>query len=369
MRRLIPLLALLTLAACSDPDSGRSPEQSADSATAQGAQQSSASALEPAGEQSSGLLSVYSARHYDSDDALYEAFTARTGIEVSILQGGSDELIERMSREGIASPADVLVTVDAGRLWRAEEAGVLQGVSTELLEARVPAHLRHPDGLWYGFSQRLRVIFYSKENADPEAVATYEDLADPTLEGSICVRSSSNIYNQSLLASMVSHHGAEEAEAWAAGLVANLARSPQGGDTDQIKGAASGECEYALANHYYYVRLAQSDDPEERAVAEKVGVIFPNQDGRGVHANIGGAGVARHAPNRDNAVRFLEFLASDEAQSMFASGNYEYPVVDGVEPDPALADWGTPVLDELNVAELGVNNPEAVRIADRVGWR
>ncbi|MCC5872848.1 MAG: Fe(3+) ABC transporter substrate-binding protein [Gammaproteobacteria bacterium] len=337
MRPLIPLLAVLWLAGCSEP------------ATDQ--------------------LFVYSARHYDSDNQLYAAFTARTGIEVSVLQGGSDELIERMTREGIASPADVLITVDAGRLWRAEQAGVLQPVSSEVLDARIPAHLRHPDGLWYGFSQRLRVIFYDPTKVDPAEVSRYEDLASEELQGGVCVRSSNNIYNQSLLASLVSRSGVEEATAWTRGLVANLARQPQGGDTDQILGVASGECELALANHYYYVRLAQSDEPERRAAAQRVGIIFPNQDDRGVHVNVGGAAMARHAPNRDNALKFLEFLASDEAQSLFALGNHEFPVVAGIELDPMLAGWGELVLDDLNVAELGVHNPEAVRIADRVGWR
>jgi iron(III) transport system substrate-binding protein len=336
-RTLIPLLAMFVLAACSEP------------ATDQ--------------------LFVYSARHYDSDQQLYAAFTARTGVDVRILQGGSDELIERMSREGIASPADILITVDAGRLWRAEQSGVLQAARSDLLETRIPAHLRHPQGLWYGFSQRLRVIFYDPSKVDPAAVSRYEDLADPLLDGKICVRSSSNIYNQSLLASLVSHFGADVATTWASGVVANLARQPQGGDTDQILGVASGECELALANHYYYTRLVQSEEPERRAAAERVGVIFPNQDDRGVHVNIGGAGMARHAPNRANALRFLEFLASDEAQAMFAVGNHEYPVVAGVELDPILASWGERLLDDLNVAELGVHNPEAVRIADRAGWR
>ncbi len=339
MRRLIPLLALLWLAACSEP------------ATDQ--------------------LFVYSARHYDSDHRLYEAFTAQTGIQVRVLQGGSDELIERMSREGIASPADILITVDAGRLWRAEQAAVLQPVSSELLEERIPLHLRHPEGLWYGFSQRLRVIFYDPAKVDPSEVSRYEDLASSELVGRVCVRSSNNIYNQSLLASLVSHFGADAATAWAAGLVANLARTPQGGDTDQVLGVASGECELALANHYYYIRLAQSQEPERRAAAQRVGIIFPNQADRGVHVNVGGAAMARHAPNRDNALQFLEFLASDEAQTLFALGNHEYPVVAGIELelDPMLVAWGDLVLDDLNVAELGVRNPEAVRIADRVGWR
>jgi len=349
MRTLIPFLAMFALAACSEPAT----------------QQPTGTAAE----ENSKELSVYSARHYDSDNQLYEAFTRSTGIEVSILQGGSDELIERMSREGIASPADILITVDAGRLWRAEEAGVLQPASSERLESRIPAHLRHPDGLWYGFSQRLRVIFYDPEKVDPAEVSRYEDLASPDLEGNVCVRSSSNIYNQSLLASLVSHFGAEAATDWARGLVANLARPPQGGDTDQILGVASGECELALANHYYYVRLAQSEEPDKQAAAQRVGIIFPNQEDRGVHVNIGGAGMARHAPNPENALRFLEILASEEAQALFAQGNHEFPVAAGVELDPILASWGDLRLDDLNVAQLGVHNPEAVRIADRAGWR
>lgn len=319
----------------------------------------------PAGDE----LFVYSARHYDTDETLFENFTARTGIQVRVLQGGSDELLERLRREGAASPADVLITVDAGRLWRAEQAGVLQAVDSEVLAERVPAHLRHPDGYWYGFSQRLRLIYYNRDTFDPTGVARYEDLADPDLNGGICVRSSNNIYNQSLLASMVSHHGAEGASEWARGLVGNLARSPQGGDTDQILGAASGECELAVANHYYYVRLLISDDPGMRAAAERVGIIFPNQDDRGVHVNVGGAGVVRGAPNREHAIRFLEYLASDEAQTLFAEGNHEYPVVEGIALDPAIERWGDFRRDEINVAELGRHNPEAVRIADRAGWR
>jgi len=314
-------------------------------------------------------VNVYSARHYDSDQELYDAFTIETGIEVSVLEGDSDMLVERIQREGIASPADVLITVDAGRLWRAVQAGALQEVESDVLEERIPAHLRHPDGYWYGYSQRMRLIYYNPERIDPEMVATYEDLAKPELEGKICIRSSNNIYNQSLLASMVEIHGVEGAEQWAQGLVNNLARQPQGGDTDQIRGVAAGECDVAVANHYYYMRLADSDDPADREVADKVAVMLPNQDGRGVHVNIGGAGVVKHAPHRDNAIRFLEFLASEEAQEIFARANYEYPVTEGVERHEALAEWGDVKLDELNMDALGSNNPDAVRIADRVGWR
>ena len=314
-------------------------------------------------------VNIYSARHYDSDQELHEAFTAETGIEVSVLEGGSDMLVERIQREGIASPADVLITVDAGRLWRAVQAGALQEIESDVLNERIPAHLRDPDGRWYGYSQRMRLIYYNPERIDPEMVSTYEDLARPELEGKVCIRSSNNIYNQSLLASMIEIHGMEGAEQWAEGLVGNLARQPQGGDTDQIRGVAAGECDVAVANHYYYLRLENSDDPPDREVAEKVAVMLPNQDGRGVHVNIGGAGVVKNAPHRDNAIRFLEFLASDEAQEIFARANYEYPVTEGVDRHEDLAEWGDVKLDTLNMDALGENNPYAVRIADRVGWR
>lgn len=314
-------------------------------------------------------VNVYSARHYAVDQLLYDAFTEETGIAVRILEGSSDQLVERIRREGVASPADVLLTVDAGRLWRAEQAGILQPIESEWLEERVPEHLRHPDGLWFGFSQRLRLIYYSPDRFDPELVSRYEDLARPELKGQVCIRSSNNIYNQSLLAAMIDTHGAEETERWAEALVGNLARRPEGGDTDQIRGVAAGECDVAVANHYYYLRLKNSDDPSDREVADRVRIIFPNQDDRGVHVNVGGAGVTEHAPNRANAIRFLEYLASDTAQELFARANYEYPVVAGVDRHQSLAEWGELHFDGLGVEALGRNNPEAVRVADRAGWR
>ncbi|MGM0784365.1 MAG: Fe(3+) ABC transporter substrate-binding protein [Pseudomonadota bacterium] len=314
-------------------------------------------------------LNLYSARHYDSDEALYQAFTEETGIEVNVLEGDSDQLIERIQREGVASPADVMITVDAGRLWRAEQEGIFQGIESDVLAERLPESMRHPEGKWFGFSQRARAIFYNRDNFDPSQIASYEDLADPAFEGQVCIRSSNNIYNQSLLASLIEHHGAEEAEAWAQGVVDNMARDPEGGDTDQIRGVASGECNLGVANHYYYVRLLKSDDEADREAAEKVGILFPNQDGRGTHVNVGGAGVVKNAPNRDNAVRFLEFLASDEAQEAFAAGNYEFPVVDGVAMDEVLESWGDFKKDDLNISVLGENNPEAIKVFDRVGWR
>ncbi|SEL56827.1 Fe(3+) ABC transporter substrate-binding protein [Halomonas daqiaonensis] len=314
-------------------------------------------------------VNLYSARHYDSDDALYQAFTEETGIEVNVLEGDSDQLIERIQREGVASPADVMITVDAGRLWRAEQDGIFQGIESDVLAERLPDAMRHPEGKWFGFSQRARAIFYNRDAVDPSQISSYEELTNPEWEGKVCIRSSNNIYNQSLLASLIAHHGAEEAEAWAQGVVDNMARDPEGGDTDQIRGVASGECDLAVANHYYYVRLLHSDDEADREVARQVGILFPNQDGRGTHVNVGGAGVVADAPNRDNAIRFLEFLASDEAQEIFASGNYEFPVVEGIKKDPVLESWGEFKKDDLNISELGENNPEAVRIFDRVGWR
>lgn len=314
-------------------------------------------------------VNIYSARHYDVDQLIYDAFTAETGIAVRILEGSSDQLVERIRREGVASPADVLITVDAGRLWRAEQAGILQPVESDVLDKRIPEHLRHPDGLWFGFSQRMRLIYYSPDRFDPELVERYEDLARPELEGQVCIRSSNNIYNQSLLAAMIEAHGVAETERWATALVGNLARSPEGGDTDQIRGVAAGECDVAVANHYYYLRLLNSDSPADRAVADAVGVIIPNQDDRGVHVNVGGAGVVANAPNRENAVRFLEYLASDQAQELFARANFEYPAIEGVSRHESLAEWGEVNFDSMAVEALGRNNPEAVRIADRAGWR
>ncbi len=318
---------------------------------------------------SASEVNLYSARHYDSDQAIYNAFTEETGIKVNLIEGKSDALIQRIKREGVASPADILITVDAGNLWRADQEGIFQPVDSETLNSRLPDSLRHPEGHWFGFSQRLRVIYYDRSDFDPSRISQYEDLAKPEFKGEICIRSSSNIYNQSLLASLVEYHGADGAEEWAQGVVDNMARDPQGGDTDQIRAVAAGECNLAVGNHYYYARLLNSDDVADREVAREVGIIFPNQDGRGVHANIGGAGVVATAPNKDNAVRFLEFLSSDTAQQIFAESNHEFPAVEGVLKNPVLDSWGNLNIDDINVSVLGTNNPEAVKIFDRVGWR
>jgi iron(III) transport system substrate-binding protein len=314
-------------------------------------------------------LNVYSSRHYDTDVAMYERFTAETGIEVNLIEGDADQLIERIKAEGPNSPADVLISVDAGRLWRAEKAGILQPATSAVLEERIPASLRHPENKWFGLSKRLRGVVYAKERVDPTEITAYEDLADPEWQGRICIRSSTNVYNQSLVASMIEADGVEATEAWAQGLVDNLARPPQGGDTDQIKAVAAGECDVAVVNHYYLVRLIESAAAEDRAVADQVGILFPNQDGRGAHANVSGAGVVATAPNRENAVRFLEYLTTPEAQAYFAQGNYEFPVVEGVKLDPVLEQWGEIKTDDVNAAKYGENNPEAVKLMDRAGWQ
>lgn len=314
-------------------------------------------------------LNLYTSRHYQTDEALYDRFTQLTGIPINRLEGKGDALIERIKSEGANSPADLLITVDAGRLWRAEQAGLFQPVRSEILESLVPAHLRQRDGLWFGFSIRARLIYYNKKSVQLAQIKQYEDLADPRWRGKICIRSSGNIYNQSLLSSIIAAHGEAGAEDWARGVVANFARHPQGGDTDQIRSVAAGECGVAVANSYYFARLLKSDKPADQRVAGTVGVVFPNQDGRGAHVNISGAGVLKHAPNREAAVKFLEYLVSDEAQHYFADGNNEYPVVDGVSANSVLESLGAFKADGLNVAVLGEYQPLAQRLFDRVGWQ
>ena len=315
------------------------------------------------------VLNLYSSRHYQTDEALYANFTKKTGIEVNRIEASEDALLERLKNEAARSPADVLVTVDAGRLWRAEQLGLFQVVKSNVLLERIPGELRHPEGLWFAFSVRARPIFYLKGAVDPASIRDYEDLADPKWKGKVCIRSSSNMYNLSLMSSMIAGVGPVKAEAWARGVVANFARSPKGGDTDQLKAVAAGECQLAVANTYYYVRLMKSDRPEDRAVAEKLGVVFPNQSGRGTHVNISGAGVLKHAPHPDAAVKFLEYLAGNEAQAYFANGNNEYPVSGMVKDNRELASLGEFRKDSLNVTLLGKNQAAAQQVYDRAGWK
>ncbi|NNG03366.1 MAG: Fe(3+) ABC transporter substrate-binding protein [Inquilinus sp.] len=314
-------------------------------------------------------VNVYSARHYDTDLALYDDFTAQTGIEVNLIEGSADELIERIAAEGRNSPADVLITVDAGRLWRADQANLFQPVRSAVLEARIPAHLRHPDGHWFGLSKRARVIFYDRAEGPPAGLDSYEDLADPGFAGTVCIRSSSNIYNQSLMASIIAAHGEAAAEAWATGVVDHFARGPAGNDRAQIKSVVAGECTVAVANTYYWGQMIASDDATEHGAAARVGILFPNQDGRGAHVNISGGGVIATAPNRDGAIRFLEYLTGPDAQALFAEAANEYPIDPSVPLSGPIAEWGAFKEDTVNASLLGSNNPAAVRIFDRAGWR
>ncbi|MEZ5847538.1 MAG: Fe(3+) ABC transporter substrate-binding protein [Geminicoccaceae bacterium] len=327
-------------------------------------------ALASAGISDAAEVNLYSSRHYDTDEQLYSRFTEETGITVNRIEGDADELIERIRLEGEQSPADVFITVDAGRLWRAEEAGLFAPVESKILNERIPARLRNPEGLWFGFTTRARVIVYDRERVDPALIGTYEDLARPELEGLVCIRSSTNIYNLSLLASLIEYHGMDGASEWATGVVNNFARQPEGNDTNQIEAVAAGQCGVAVANSYYAARILNSDDPARQEIASKIGIIFPNQDDRGAHVNISGAGLVHSAPNRDEAIAFLEYLASDAAQAWLANGNNEYPAVESVKVDnPALDTMGEFKADPVNVSVLGNNQPMAQIIFDEAGWR
>jgi len=324
----------------------------------------------PAPSAAEGELNLYSSRHYDTDERLYSQFEEKTGIKINRIEDKADALIERMKAEGENSPADILLTVDAGRLWRADQAGLFQPVESEVLNTRVPEWLRHPEGHWFGFSQRLRILFYDKSKVKPEDIQTYGALADPKFKGMVCTRSGGNIYMLSLLASMIAHDGADKATEWAEGVWSNRARDPAGGDTDQLRGVASGECAIAVSNTYYFARALRKEvSGLDQDAISKIGWLFPNQNTTGAHANISGGGVAAHAPNRENAIKFLEYLASDEAQEYFSAGNDEYPAVMGIGLSPSVARLGIFRSDTLNLSALGENQPEAQKIYDRVGYK
>ena len=316
----------------------------------------------------STVVNVYTARHYQTDEAMYADFTKQTGIKINRIEGKEDELLERIKNEGASSPADVFITVDASRLEVADKAGVFQPVQSKALEARIPANLRTPN--WLAFSTRARVIVYNTKAIDPAWVQTYEDLADPRLKNQICVRSGSHPYNLSLGAALLTHDGEAKTEAWARGLVANFARAPKGGDTDQLRAVAAGECGVALANTYYVARLMRSTKPEDVRDMAALTVVWPNQATWGTHVNVSGAGVIKTAPNKANAVKFLEYLASDPAQAYFADGNNEWPVVKTASvKNPALEKLGPFKADELPVEKWAPNTAAAQKVFDRAGWR
>jgi iron(III) transport system substrate-binding protein len=314
-------------------------------------------------------VNVYNARHYGTDQQLWDGFTKATGIKVNVVSGNHDELIQRLINEGANSPADVLITVDAGRLAFAAEKDLFQPVTSATLEATVPAHLRHPDGLWYGLAVRARVLVYAKDRLTADKLSTYEALAEPAYKGKILVRSGTYVYNLSLVGSIIAADGPDVTEQWAKGFVANFARPPEGGDTDQLKAVAAGVGDVAIANTYYFARLLASDNAEDRAIGEKLAIFFPNQADRGTHVNISGGAVIKTAPNKDNAIKFLEYLASPEAQRYFADISLEYPVNAEVPPHPVLAAFGAFKQDPLNASVYAANSVEAAKIMDRVGWR
>lgn len=315
------------------------------------------------------VVNVYTHRHYQTDQPIFKKFETLTGIQVNILKAGADELINRLELEGDHSPADLLITVDAARLHRAKVKGLLQSVSSSTLNAAVPEHFRDQENAWFGLTARARIIAYSKERVDPTDLGTYEDLADPKWQGEILVRSSANIYNQSLLASIIAAKGSDAARTWAAGVVKNMARTPKGNDRDQIRAINDGIGDIALVNSYYLGRMSNSSDPADRAVAQAVGIYFPNQAGRGTHVNVSGAGITANAPNKDNAILLMEFLTNIESQQIFAANNYEYPVRQDTDPASILASWGEFKSDSSPLSTLGEYNAEAVAIFDEVGWR
>ena len=314
------------------------------------------------------VLNLYSARHYQTDNALFDGFTKKTGIKIKRIEGKDEELIERIKNEGANSPADVLITVDAARLSNAHELGLFQPIASKVLESRIPVHLRTDD--WFAFSTRARVIVYAKDRVKADDVQNYADLANPKLKGLVCTRSGSHPHNLSLMASNIAHEGDAKAEAWARGVVANFARAPKGGDTDQVKAVAAGECGVAVSNSYYVARLMRSTKPEDQKVMEKVAVVWPDQKGNGTHINISGGGVLKHAPHKAAAVKFLEYLASDEAQRYFADGNNEWPAVPSVKvSNPALDKLGPFKADKLPVERLAMYRSKAQIIFDRSGYR
>src|SRR5262245_14390446 len=314
-------------------------------------------------------LNIYSARHYDSDALLYDGFQDATGIPVNVIEGEGPELLARMKAEGKNSPADVFLTVDAGNLWLAEKEQLFQPAQSKVLDSRIPASLKSPKNLWFGFSTRARLIFVNAARVGPKLVPTYQSLADPLLKGKICMRSSSAVYNLSLMGALIAHWGPQKAEQWAKGVVKNFARPPQGADTTLLQSVAAGECAITLANHYYFLRLQASKVRGEQEAAKKLTPIFPDQEGTGTHVNISGAGVLVSAPHRANAVKFLEFMASDAAQNIVANANYEFPAVATISRSRELTALGEFKIDPLNVATYGVNQAQAQAIFDRAGWR
>lgn len=314
------------------------------------------------------VVNVYSHRHYDSDQDLFDKFEAETGIKVNVVSASADELIVRMQTEGEASPADVLITSDVSRLIRADEAGLLQEITSPEIFNRLPKNLCASNRNWIPLTQRVRLLVYSKERVNPDSIFSIDSLVNPQWENRILVRSSANEYNQSLMAGLIAYKGEEGAQAWAEGIVQNMARNPQGNDRDQIKAIAAGEGDIAIVNSYYVGKLINSDNAAEQEAANKTAVFYPEQGGRGAHVNISGAGIIRTAPNKHNALRLLEFLTDQEAQQQFADANYEFPVNPAAQASELLQSWGAFKADTLSIETVGQLNRRAVEVFNRAGW-
>lgn len=315
-------------------------------------------------------VNVYTHRHYDTDKLLFKQFEDETGIKVNVINANADELITRMENEGDQSPADVLITVDAGRLHNAKEKGLLQPVESEILKKNVPTHLKDDDNYWYGLTKRARLIVYAKGRVKDGELKNYWDLTNKKYKGKVLVRGSSNIYNQSLLASFIAHFpDSNYSEQWALGIVNNMARTPAGGDRDQVKAIAAGLGDIAIVNSYYIGNMIESDDQSDKDAAATISILYPNQDDRGTHINVSGAGVAKYSKNKENAIKFIEFLTSKKAQGLFSESNYEYPVNPEVEASKLLKSWGEFKEDDINLSKLGEYNTEAVKLFNKVGWK
>ena len=349
---LVLAFLLLTLTACgnsdtTEPATNDAPEEVAESTE----------------------VNLYTARHYDVDDKLYKKFEEETGIKVNLIKGEADELLERIKREGDGTQADLFLTADAGRLFRAKDDGLLQAASSDLLDEQIPENFRDTDQMWYGLTKRARVIVYNKDTVKPEELSTYEALTEDAWKGRVLIRGSENVYNQSLLASFIELDGEEQAKEWAAGLVENFARDPEGGDRDQAKAIAAGVGDVAIMNSYYFGQMLNSEDPAEVEIAENLGLFFPNQETTGTHVNVSGAGVVKASNNKENAIKLLEFLSAPEAQETFAEANYEYPVNPQVEPSELLKSWGDFKEQDIPLSVLGENNAKTILIFNEVGWK
>lgn len=354
---LIFLLALAAMVGCSSSE------------TQNKAAEEPKTSNEEAEKKEPGVVNLYTSRHYESDVELYKIFEEQTGIKVNVVEGKGDELMERLNIEGESTEADLYFTADAGNLNVAKESGLLQSVESDVIEKNIPEKLRDEDNTWFGMAKRARVLVYAKDRVNPSELSTYEALTEPEWKGRVVARTSENMYNISLLASFIDVMGEEGAKEWAKGFAGNMARDPQGNDRDQAKAVVAGEADVAIMNTYYVGLMLNSEDPEEVKVAENIGVFFPNQETTGTHINVSAIAVTKHAKNTENAVKFIEFLSSEQAQGQFAEVNYEFPANPNVEASELLKSWGEFKEQDINLSVLGKNQQQSIKIFNEVGWK